>query len=293
MTTTAEEAPRVSVGDRVRITELDEGWANGLSVGDVGTVDRATQSSVVCCEGWHRYRVIRDDGNKGFARAVEPVTESVTGRRPGEFRVGDRVRLLRHIGGDAQPGDLGTVTEVKSSTSVICVRFDGRHTGARGDGEHYLSTANSYLELVEDEPEPQPEPETVSVVTAGMEAENRQLRERAERAERELEAFRTKVRDRVIEEAERRGWCNETDTWLESIGLEPREPEEQDYTVFVSATFSVGATVTVSAANEDNAADLVDTGMVLEALADRLGVRQGDLRDFDPDWEIDSVELAD
>lgn len=292
MTTTTEEAPPVvSVGDRVRITELDPGWANGLSVGDVGTVD-GIQSSASCCEGNHRYTITRDDGNEGFARAVEPVTE----RRPGEFRVGDRVRLLRFVGGDARPGDLGTVTEAGDGTSALYVRFDGRRTGARGDGEHYLATAIAYLELVEDEPEPQPEPETtvtVSVVTAGMEAELASLRERVERAERELEAFRTKVRDAVIEEAERRGWCNETDDWLVSIGLEPREPREQDYYVHVSVSFRAGTTVTVPATEADLAADLVDTSMVIDSIAGQLGIPARYLHDLDPDWEIDDVELAD
>lgn len=38
----------------------------------------------------------------------------------------------------------------------------------------------------------------------------------------ELDAFKAKVRDAVIREAERRDWCEEADEWLEELGLESR-----------------------------------------------------------------------
>jgi protein-L-isoaspartate O-methyltransferase len=41
-------------------------------------------------------------------------------------------------------------------------------------------------------------------------------------ARRELDEFKTRVRDRMIEEAERRNWCTEFDDIMVEFGFEPR-----------------------------------------------------------------------
>lgn len=38
----------------------------------------------------------------------------------------------------------------------------------------------------------------------------------------DLSVYKQFVRDKVISEAERRGWCDEVDGWLKELGLEPR-----------------------------------------------------------------------
>ena len=38
-----------------------------------------------------------------------------------------------------------------------------------------------------------------------------------------LNAFKDEVRDAVILEADRQGWCHRIDEWLEELGLEPRD----------------------------------------------------------------------
>jgi hypothetical protein len=71
---------------------------------------------------------------------------------------------------------------------------------------------------------PVEEPETLKLKAEilRLEEEVRRQAQAVTRAEEKLEAFRTEVRDAVIEEAEDRGWCEEVDNWLEKLGLEPR-----------------------------------------------------------------------
>lgn len=45
---------------------------------------------------------------------------------------------------------------------------------------------------------------------------------RADAAEKALDEFKNLVRDRVIQEAEDRGWCDEVDNWLDDLGLPNR-----------------------------------------------------------------------
>lgn len=51
---------------------------------------------------------------------------------------------------------------------------------------------------------------------------------RATSAEAALAGFRAKVRDAVIAEAEKQGWCDRTDEWLTELGLEPRVTDAGD-----------------------------------------------------------------
>jgi len=69
---------------------------------------------------------------------------------------------------------------------------------------------------------------------------------------RQLDEFKTRVRDRMIREAEQRQWCREFDDILIEFGLEPRGGEF-DVVLRFEGTFSR----TVQARNAEYAAQLV------------------------------------
>lgn len=83
-----------------------------------------------------------------------------------DYTIGDRVRLLRYVGGDARAGDLGTVTEAIASGGLYA-QFDGRHEGAEGDGIHWVGSGD--VELVKPEPIARLEPGKRYRVTAVVE----------------------------------------------------------------------------------------------------------------------------
>jgi len=290
MTTTAEETAVESptIGDRVRVTSLHPDWSGLLEVGDEGTL---TGGPSTCCSGNHRWQVHTDDDRTGNVTEVVKVT--APSPSDGTLRLGARVKVSDNPGfrgpgiGYVDPGFAGATGVIVGRGTVGSA--DGTWEVRRDGGPTERGVATNYIHpdclTVIDAPEEPDAPETVSVVTAGMEQEISRLRERAERAERELEAFRDKVRTRVIEEADARGWCSEADDWLEDLGLEGRS---RDFTVYVTASVTIPLAFSRTARNEDDAASLVDLLDVQRELNEHLG---SVLVDYDlDDFEVGSVD---
>jgi len=84
-----------------------------------------------------------------------------------------------------------------------------------------------------------------------LEIDFNEQRRLTESYNRELQTFKTRVRDRMIQEAEARGWCNEFDDILVEFGLEPRSGNYE-------VRFEVSGTieVTVLARGEEHASEL-------------------------------------
>ena len=87
-----------------------------------------------------------------------------------------------------------------------------------------------------------------------LRAEVARLRESVRNGRQDLEEFKTKVHDYIIEQAEPHGWCHDgVNRHLDALGLDPWETM---YEVSVTCTYST--TVTVEADNEDQARELVE-----------------------------------
>jgi hypothetical protein len=83
-----------------------------------------------------------------------------------------------------------------------------------------------------------------------------ECRHRAVTAERELAEFKERVRERMIEEAERRDWCSEFDAILAEFGLRGRT---RNWDVTLTITGSV--TMTLLARDEDHAQQLAENAL--------------------------------
>lgn len=104
------------------------------------------------------------------------------------------------------------------------------------------------------------------------------------RAHQALEDRNEAIRDALIEEGERRNWCEELDEFLEANGFEPRT---RDYDVEVSFTFTLSTTVT--ARNADDAQEQVDNEINTRVRVDPFGTG-GDYVDLD--YTIEGAETA-
>lgn len=209
------------------------------------------------------------------------------------FQPGDKVRLTRHVGGDMEEGDIGTVSHVDSHGDVTGVKIEGRRDGAWGPGDFAVNMRDiekveeekpvelkvgdkvrivagsdfaqrwigfvctveeparaaagsawlkpdsdrpdgfkrspfywpiERLEKVESAPESHEPPEMTALRNAllSTQQELERARQEAQRERDALTSYKDFVRSKVIEEADEQGWCDRTDSWLEELGLEPR-----------------------------------------------------------------------
>jgi len=213
------------------------------------------------------------------------------GQSDGTLRIGARVKVSDNPGlegpgiGYVDPAFAGTRGVIVDRGTVGAAR--GTWRVRRDDGMTARGVDTNYIHpdclTVIDVPDES----TIRVGTPGGEAlgdalvADQRLTEaqaRAERAERELEAFRDKVRTRLIEEADARGWCSEADDWLEDLGLEGRL---HDYTVYVTASVTIPVAISVTARNADTAADQVEFRDVRNKLNEHLSSGGFDLSDFE------------
>lgn len=230
-----------------------------------------------CC----RYKVrFTDSGEPGYADHEATVVAADTEPEPRPFRAGDRVRLTRGIGGrQGGEGEVGTLERVPDYPgNRLGFRPDGATDGGGyGGGLYQLNyTDRPACELIEPEP---------TVASGEPEADSEALAEavrRAERAERDLQAFRDKVRERLIDEAERRDWCSEADDWLESLGLE-RRSNDQRATVAVT----ISLTVYVDKDVPGDICESIDYDDVRRALVDEHGSQ---MQYVDFDYSVEDCE---
>ena len=190
-------------GDRVKCI-----WGAGRSLieGNEYVVER-TRGLMVKLEGHEDYQLW--DPSR-FEKVEEPEDNDVT-------REGDTVECV-----DASPGVFGrTLTlgrHYRVARSTVYVRDDGG--GERGfsssrfrkvapEGARPLSQAA--LDTVQNGENIQVSLRTGNPEPGGLQAELAKAHETI-----------TRVRDRLIQEAEKRGWCEEFDQIMEEVGLEPR-----------------------------------------------------------------------
>ena len=77
-------------------------------------------------------------------------------------------------------------------------------------------------------------------------------RAQAHSAWNQLEAFKDRVRDRIIEEAQARDWCEEVNAFLRSVDLDPMD---FSFTALIEVTYRV--TVPIMAPDEQSAEEAV------------------------------------
>lgn len=150
---------------------------------------------------------------------------------------GDATRHLFPIGTIVQVVRAEGRTWVTASNSSSPVTGDEQWTYAEDrsltPGRTYVRSVNvEDFEVVEEEKSAFPIlpaddlPTRAALEEAETRAKGAELR--AESAEKALAAFRERVREAVIDEAEEREWCDEVDDWLERLGLEPRDNRAAD-----------------------------------------------------------------
>jgi hypothetical protein len=148
------------------------------------------------------------------------------------------------------PTDVGEVI----NTNLYCCGGKHAYTVRTDDGREGYASKVEPVSNQQTETEPvADEGDERDQRIARLTEENAAYRADALRAQLALDAYKDRVREALIEEGERRDWCEELDEFLESLDLEPRS---RSYDVSLTVSISVPVILSVTASNDEEAADV-------------------------------------
>ena len=145
-----------------------------------------------------------------------------------------------------------TIIQVDASDSTVYVRT--------ADGSGY-SSWQSWNDIVRVPEQSRDEATLEDILTAEAMDQAFTAQRRARKAENDLALFKVRVREYVIEQAASHDWCEAgVNRHLDALGLEGWQ-KEKDYDV----EFTISGTITVTATDEDDAAQMVRDSVCLQS----------------------------